>query len=182
MHPKIDGILETSLYVSDLRRSIRFYEETFGFRVISEFGERGCAMHAGARQVLLLFKKGLRWPPKRLTMGTANYTSRLPFPLPNWPTGNRGSTREESRWKRSEGGIWAAGAFTCEIWTGICLNSPHRARGPCIEDGFSPTDLLRACSGFRHCLGHKIMVRYTSRKPTLFQARFKTHPEICSAR
>ena len=28
------------------------------FAVISEFGERGCAMHAGPRQVLLLFKKG----------------------------------------------------------------------------------------------------------------------------
>ncbi len=58
MHPKIDGILESSLYVSDVPRSIRFYEETFGFSVISEFGERGCAMHAGIRQVLLLFKKG----------------------------------------------------------------------------------------------------------------------------
>jgi catechol 2,3-dioxygenase-like lactoylglutathione lyase family enzyme len=37
---------------------MRFYQEIFGFRVISEFGERGCAMHAGPRQVLLLFKKG----------------------------------------------------------------------------------------------------------------------------
>jgi catechol 2,3-dioxygenase-like lactoylglutathione lyase family enzyme len=58
MHPKIDGILETSLYVSDVHRSVCFYEETLGFRVISDFGERGCAMHAGERQVLLLFKKG----------------------------------------------------------------------------------------------------------------------------
>lgn len=58
MHPKIAGILESSLYVSDVARSVRFYEETFGFRVISEFGERGCAMRAGERQVLLLFKKG----------------------------------------------------------------------------------------------------------------------------
>src|ERR1700694_1285221 len=56
--PSTDGILESSLYVSDLPPSVRFYEETFGFRVISEFGERGCAMHAGTRQVLLLFKKG----------------------------------------------------------------------------------------------------------------------------
>jgi len=39
-------------------RSARFYQETLGFSVISEFGERGCAMHAGANQVLLLFKKG----------------------------------------------------------------------------------------------------------------------------
>ena len=58
MRPKTDGILESSLYVSDVPRSMRFYEDTFGFRVISEFGERGCAMHAGTRQVLLLFKKG----------------------------------------------------------------------------------------------------------------------------
>jgi catechol 2,3-dioxygenase-like lactoylglutathione lyase family enzyme len=58
MRPKTDGILESSLYVSDVSRSVRFYQETFGFGVISDFGERGCAMQAGPRQVLLLFKKG----------------------------------------------------------------------------------------------------------------------------
>jgi len=58
MCPKTDGILESSLYVSDVPRSVLFYQETFGFPVISEFGERGCAMQAGSRQVLLLFKKG----------------------------------------------------------------------------------------------------------------------------
>jgi catechol 2,3-dioxygenase-like lactoylglutathione lyase family enzyme len=58
MQPKADGILESSLYVSDLSRSTRFYQETFGFPMISDFGERGCAMQAGPRQVLLLFKKG----------------------------------------------------------------------------------------------------------------------------
>jgi catechol 2,3-dioxygenase-like lactoylglutathione lyase family enzyme len=56
--PKTLGILESSLYVSDVPRSVRFYEETFGFRVIKEFGERGCAMRSAERQVLLLFKKG----------------------------------------------------------------------------------------------------------------------------
>jgi catechol 2,3-dioxygenase-like lactoylglutathione lyase family enzyme len=58
MRPGTNGILESSLYVSDVARSVRFYEEVFGFRVIRRFGDRGCAMHAGARQVLLLFKKG----------------------------------------------------------------------------------------------------------------------------
>ena len=58
MRPKTDGILESSLYVSDLPRSVRFYLETLGFSIISEFGQRGCAMHVGTRQVLLLFKKG----------------------------------------------------------------------------------------------------------------------------
>ena len=49
MRPKTDGILESSLYVSDVPRSVRFYQETFGFSVISEFSERGCAMQAGTR-------------------------------------------------------------------------------------------------------------------------------------
>ena len=58
MHPNTEGILESSLYVADVARSAQFYEKIFGFRVISEFGERGCAMSTGNRQVLLLFKKG----------------------------------------------------------------------------------------------------------------------------
>jgi len=57
MRPKTSGILESSLYVSDVPQSIRFYQEIFGFSVVKEF-DRGCAMHAGERQVLLLFKKG----------------------------------------------------------------------------------------------------------------------------
>lgn len=57
MPPKNDGILESSLYVEDVARSARFYEKIFGFHVISDFGDRGCAMQAGNRQVLLLFKK-----------------------------------------------------------------------------------------------------------------------------
>jgi len=58
MRPKTAGILESSLYVSDLARSVQFYETIFGFRVISDFGGRGCALEAGKRQVLLLFMKG----------------------------------------------------------------------------------------------------------------------------
>jgi catechol 2,3-dioxygenase-like lactoylglutathione lyase family enzyme len=58
MPPKTDGLPESSLYVADVPRSISFYQKIFGFRVISDFGERGCAMQAGGRQVLLLFKKG----------------------------------------------------------------------------------------------------------------------------
>ena len=58
MPPKTAGILESSLYVTDLARSIRFYQDTFGFSIVSDFGERGCAMQAGPKQILLLFKKG----------------------------------------------------------------------------------------------------------------------------
>ena len=45
MRPKTDGILESSLYVSDLPRSIRFYQDTFGFSVISQ-------RHSGNARVL----------------------------------------------------------------------------------------------------------------------------------
>jgi len=58
MHPRSDGLLESSLYVEDVAAAARFYARIFGFPVISDFGERGCAMKAGERQVLLLFKKG----------------------------------------------------------------------------------------------------------------------------
>ena len=58
MAPKSHGFLESSLYVQDVSASARFYATVFGFRIISDFGERGCAMKAGERQVLLLFKKG----------------------------------------------------------------------------------------------------------------------------
>jgi catechol 2,3-dioxygenase-like lactoylglutathione lyase family enzyme len=58
MHPKSEGILESSLYVTDVARSAGFYQKVFGFRVISDFGGRGCAMEAGPGQILLLFKKG----------------------------------------------------------------------------------------------------------------------------
>jgi catechol 2,3-dioxygenase-like lactoylglutathione lyase family enzyme len=58
MHPNTEGILESSLYVADVAHSVEFYETIFGFRVISDFGERSCAMKAGVRQVLLLFKRG----------------------------------------------------------------------------------------------------------------------------
>lgn len=58
MIPKSEGVLESSLYVDDVLRSAQFYERIFGFDVISDFGERGCALQAGNRQVLLLFKKG----------------------------------------------------------------------------------------------------------------------------
>ena len=58
MQPRTEGILESSLYVNDIARSRSYYEQIFGFKMISDFGDRGCAMDAGRRGVLLLFKKG----------------------------------------------------------------------------------------------------------------------------
>ncbi len=55
--PKIDGVLETSLYVDDVQRSIEFYRAVLGFDVI-ESNERIAALRVADRQVLLLCRKG----------------------------------------------------------------------------------------------------------------------------
>lgn len=56
--PRLDGVLETALYVDDMERSARFYRELLGFAEIAR-GERLIALGvAGKPQVLLLFKKG----------------------------------------------------------------------------------------------------------------------------
>lgn len=62
--PRVNGILETSLYVQSVARSAEFYRRVFGFEVLDLAGDklndeaRLCAMRAGDRSVLLLFKKG----------------------------------------------------------------------------------------------------------------------------
>lgn len=63
--PHVNGVLETSLYVESAARSAEFYREVFGFNVISPMRGEGlddntrlCAMRAGDRSVLLLFRRG----------------------------------------------------------------------------------------------------------------------------
>ncbi len=55
--PAVNRILETSLYVEELNRSITFYTRVFGFAVLFR-DHRMCAMAVPDRQVLLLFFKG----------------------------------------------------------------------------------------------------------------------------
>ena len=54
--PAIGRVLETSLYVDNLDRSIHFYERIFGFqKLVSD--DRFCAFNVSSSQVLLLFRK-----------------------------------------------------------------------------------------------------------------------------
>lgn len=55
--PRLDGVLETALYVDDLPRARRFYETVLQLKPIFS-DHRLCAYDAGARTVLLLFKRG----------------------------------------------------------------------------------------------------------------------------
>ena len=55
--PSVGRVLETSLYVDHLDRSIDFYTRLFGFeKLVSD--DRFCALNVRGEQVLLLFRKG----------------------------------------------------------------------------------------------------------------------------
>lgn len=60
---RVNGILETSLYVESAARSAEFYRRIFGFEPLEpsaplDDDTRLCPMRAGDRSVLLLFKRG----------------------------------------------------------------------------------------------------------------------------
>jgi catechol 2,3-dioxygenase-like lactoylglutathione lyase family enzyme len=60
--PQSTAVLETSLYVEDLERSIRFYLEVMQFQKLVG-DQRFGALQAARQQVLLLFKKGASTEP-----------------------------------------------------------------------------------------------------------------------
>ncbi|HXE75348.1 MAG TPA: VOC family protein [Candidatus Xenobia bacterium] len=55
--PPVKGILETALFVQDVKRAVEFYCRIFGFEVIAS-SERLHALAVAPQQVLLLFKQG----------------------------------------------------------------------------------------------------------------------------
>jgi catechol 2,3-dioxygenase-like lactoylglutathione lyase family enzyme len=55
--PRLNGLLETSLYVDDMHRSVRFFREVMGLSTMLET-ERLTAFDAGNRGTLLIFKRG----------------------------------------------------------------------------------------------------------------------------
>ena len=58
MSPRLNGVVETALYVHDLDRSVEWYIRVMGFRLIFDGGDRLRAMGVADKQVLLLFRKG----------------------------------------------------------------------------------------------------------------------------
>ena len=57
MGPQVSGILESSVYVDDIDRSVEFYTRLFGFDTLTR-GKRICALSVSDRQVFLIFQKG----------------------------------------------------------------------------------------------------------------------------
>jgi catechol 2,3-dioxygenase-like lactoylglutathione lyase family enzyme len=65
---KVIGILETALYVEDVERASRFYQDLFGFeRLFAD--ARLCALNVAGKHVLLLFRKGASSGPNIMPGG-----------------------------------------------------------------------------------------------------------------
>ena len=67
--PRLNGVIETALYVDDLDRAARFYEAVLGLPVLTADG-RFRAYDVGSRSVLLLFQRGATLETVRLPGGT----------------------------------------------------------------------------------------------------------------
>jgi catechol 2,3-dioxygenase-like lactoylglutathione lyase family enzyme len=79
--PRIDHVLETTLYVDDLERAVTFYRDVLGLSVV-DTGPRLVAMDAGRATVLLLFRLGV----SRMAMRRDFPWRGSPPDLPSGPT------------------------------------------------------------------------------------------------
>ena len=55
--PNLGGILESSIYVDNLNRSVEFYQSIFQWQAM-ERDDRLCAFNVSGRQVFLVFRRG----------------------------------------------------------------------------------------------------------------------------
>src|SRR5215813_8144931 len=67
--PKLDGVLETSLYVDDLERAARFYGDVLGLKALTS-DARFRAYDVGGSSVLLLFRRGATLETVHMPGGT----------------------------------------------------------------------------------------------------------------
>src|SRR5467141_5072866 len=67
--PKLDRVIETCLYVDDLDRASRFYEQVLGLTALTS-DARFRAYDVGGQSVLLLFRRGFTLETVRMPGGT----------------------------------------------------------------------------------------------------------------
>ena len=67
--PRLDGVLETALYVDDLDRAARFYEDVLALPVLTA-DSRFRAYDVGGRSVLLVFQRGATLETVHMPGGT----------------------------------------------------------------------------------------------------------------
>ena len=66
---RLNGILETAIYADDMERAKRFYEDVMGLQPMFE-DRRLTAYEAGAKSVLLVFRRGASAEETKLPGGT----------------------------------------------------------------------------------------------------------------
>jgi catechol 2,3-dioxygenase-like lactoylglutathione lyase family enzyme len=120
--PEIGPVLETALYVSDLERSIGFYQRILGFALASEPGTRMCAMRVTPDQVLLLFKQGASVRPTVTEFGT----------IP--PTDGSGRLHLAFAIRTSEFAVWEARLRDARIAIESVVNWPEGGRSIYFRD------------------------------------------------
>jgi catechol 2,3-dioxygenase-like lactoylglutathione lyase family enzyme len=69
MAPKLDRVLETALYVDDLGRAAKFYEDALGLPLLTS-DQRFRAYDVGGVSVLLVFQRGATLETVRMPGGT----------------------------------------------------------------------------------------------------------------
>jgi catechol 2,3-dioxygenase-like lactoylglutathione lyase family enzyme len=67
--PQLGGILETAIYVDDVERARRFYEDVLGLKPMFE-DSRLAAYDVGGQNVLLIFRRGGSLEPVTLPGGS----------------------------------------------------------------------------------------------------------------
>ena len=67
--PRLEGVIETALYVDDLARARAFYKDILGLAPLFK-DDRFTAFSVGGRSVLLLFKRGATLETVHLPGGT----------------------------------------------------------------------------------------------------------------
>ncbi len=114
MTPKLDRVIETCLYVDDLDRAARFYEQVLGLMALTA-DARFRAYDVGGKSVLLLFRRGATLETVHLPGGTIPpHDGRGPLhmafaiaadALPHWVERlRRGDVAIEGRTEWSRGG------------------------------------------------------------------------------
>lgn len=75
--PTVTGVVETGVYVEDLDRSVRFYQNLFGFEV-EIHDPLICVLRVPGRQALILFPKRIADEPGRTSSPAGTVQGMIP--------------------------------------------------------------------------------------------------------
>lgn len=94
--PPLEGVVETCLYVEDVKRSAAFYAKVFGLEPVARADDRICPLNVAPGQVLILFRRGgTREPvpvagsfiPSHDAVGEQHFALGVPFAsFEDWKT------------------------------------------------------------------------------------------------